>query len=69
MSNKRNTISQQLREAILNASMSRYQLAKLSGVGEGSLSRFVHEQQSLTLASVDAIGEVLKLRIESDSEK
>ena len=63
MTTKSKKLSQQLREAILKASMSRYQLAKESGVGEGSLSRFVHRQQSLTLDSVDAIGEVLGLQI------
>ena len=69
MKAKRNTISQQLRDAILNAEISRYELSKRSGVGQGSLSRFVHEQQSLTLASIDKIGDVLKLHIESKREK
>lgn len=56
-------ISEQLRAAIRNSEMSRYELAKRSGVGESSLSRFLSEQNSLTLDSVDAIGRVLGLRI------
>ena len=69
MSTKQKKLSQQLREAILNAEISRYELSKRSGVGQGSLSRFVHEQQALTLASIDKIGDVLKLHIESKREK
>ena len=68
MSTKQKKLSQQLREAILNAEISRYELSKRSGVGQGSLSRFIHKQQSLTLASIDKIGEVLELQIKSSME-
>jgi Cro/C1-type HTH DNA-binding domain len=57
------TISQQLRERILDAEITRYKLSKSSGVSEASLSRFVKEENSLTLASIDAIGDVLGLQV------
>ena len=63
MSTKQMKLSQQLRDAILNAPMSRYQLSKLSRVSEGSLSRFVNHKSSLTLASIDEIGDVLGVQI------
>ncbi len=63
MSKNKKTISEQLRKSILEAPITRYELSKRSGVGESSLSRFIHGRQSLTLASIDAIGDVLGLQI------
>jgi transcriptional regulator with XRE-family HTH domain len=63
MSKNKKTISEQLREAILEAPITRYEISKRSGVGESSLSRFIHGRQSLTLSSIDAIGDVLELQV------
>ena len=63
MNRKPKPISQQLRQAILNANESRYRIAKETGVTEGQLSRFIHSKAKLTLDSIDAIGEYLGLEI------
>ncbi len=52
---KRVPISEQLRQAILNADM--------SGLTEAGLSRFVNHVTGLSLESIDKIGECLDLEI------
>jgi predicted transcriptional regulator len=49
-------ITEQLRQAILNARVSRYRIAKETGVTEAALSRFVKGTGGLSLASVDKLG-------------
>lgn len=55
--------AQQLRAAIEDSDMSRYQLAKESGVSQSMLSRFVHGQSDLTLEKAQLVADVLGLRI------
>ena len=43
--------------------MTRYQLAKLSGVSEGQLVRFVRGDRTITLASAAKLAEVLGLEL------
>jgi transcriptional regulator with XRE-family HTH domain len=67
MSKKRVKLSDQLRRAITEAPMTRYRLAKLSGVDEGLLGKFVRgERAGLRLDTVDAIAEVLRLRLATE---
>ena len=52
--------------------MTRYRLSKLSGVDEGLLGKFVRgERAGLRLDTVDAIADVLRLRlvVEEQDEK
>jgi plasmid maintenance system antidote protein VapI len=56
-------LTEQLREAILNADKSRYRIAKETGVNEAGLSRFVNHVAGLSLDSIDKIGECLDLEI------
>ena len=61
-------IEDQLRAAIRNSDVTRYRLAKLSGVSEGQLSRFVMDKgdprhRTLTLPSAARIAEVLGLEL------
>ena len=63
MTTKRKPLSEQLREAILTADMSRYRIAKETGLTEAGLSRFVNGICGLSLDSIDKIGECLGLRI------
>ena len=60
---KHKPISDQLREAILNAPVSRYRIAKDTGVTEASLSRFVNGITGMELDLIDKIGEYLGLDI------
>ncbi len=54
-------LSEQLREIILSSDLSRYRIAKDSGVDASQLHRFVNGQGRLTTDSLDAIGQVLGL--------
>lgn len=56
-------ITEQLRRAIETSGMSRFQLARLSGVSEAALSRFMSGKRSIGLDSVDKLAVVLKLRL------
>lgn len=60
---KRKLISEQLRDAILNADISRYRIAQETGLTEAGLSRFVNGVSGLSLDSIDKIGECLGLDI------
>jgi transcriptional regulator with XRE-family HTH domain len=65
---KPKTLSDQLREIIETGPLTRYRIAKDSGVDAAQLSRFVHGDGRLTNDSLDKIGVVLKLRFVSDLE-
>jgi len=66
---KPKTISHQLRKIIEMGPLSRYRIAKDSGVDASQLLRFMRGEGRLTNDSLDRIGKVLKLRIESDLEQ
>ena len=61
-------LSEQLREIIEKGSMSRYRIAKESGVDASQLHRFISGTGRLTTDSLDKIGNVLGLRFEVDNE-
>lgn len=61
-------IEDQLREAVAESELSRYRIAKLSGVSEGQLSRFVMDKddprhRTLTLTSAARVADVLGLEL------
>jgi transcriptional regulator with XRE-family HTH domain len=57
-------LSEQLRDAIEKADMTRYELSKLSGVSQPSLSKFVLRQRpGLSFDAMDRIGLALGLVI------
>lgn len=60
---KSKKLSEQIREAILQADVSRYEIARETGVGQPALSRFVHVQRGLSLDALDRIGLYLGLSI------
>ena len=62
-------LSEQLRRLIEQGPLTRYRIAKDSGVDASQLLRFVHRRGKLTTDSLDKIGEVLKLQITSELEK
>jgi len=65
---KSKALSDQLRDIIKSGPLSRYRIAKDSGVDASQLLRFVRGDGRLTNDSLDKIGEVLKLRLVSDLE-
>jgi transcriptional regulator with XRE-family HTH domain len=56
-------LSEQVRQAILKAGVSRYRIAKETGVDQPALSRFVHGERGLSIEALDAIGLYLGLSI------
>lgn len=57
----RPALSETLREAIRNSSMSIYRLAKEAGVSPAVITRFLKGQRDLRLSTVERIAEVLGL--------
>lgn len=62
------TLSDQLRAIIQASELSRYEIAKRSGVDASQLHRFVNGTGRLTTDSLDKIGQVLGLRFTVDNE-
>lgn len=56
-------ISEQLRDAIRSAGVSRYRIAKEIGVTEALLSRFMNGVAGLGQNTIDKIGEYLDLEL------
>ncbi len=56
-------LSDQIRWIVREAPVSRYALAKESGVDEGNLSRFVSGKAGLSLDGLDKLAQALDLRV------
>jgi plasmid maintenance system antidote protein VapI len=56
-------IEEQLRQAILNCGMSRYELSRRCGVAASQLCFFVNGQRSLTMSTAAKVAKVLGLRL------
>jgi len=57
-------LSDQLRDAIEKADVSRYELAKATGVSQSTLSKFVLKQRpGISFDALDKLGEYLGLEI------
>lgn len=59
----RPALSETLREAIRNSSLSVYRLAKASGVSPAVITRFLKGQRDLRLSTVEKLAEVLGLEL------
>jgi plasmid maintenance system antidote protein VapI len=57
------TVSDQLKDAILNCGQTRYRIAQETGVTEATLSKFIHGHHGLSLETVDIIGAYLGLQL------
>ena len=62
-------LSDQLREAIKKAGVSRYSIAKQTGVSETTLCRFVSGERGISVDAMDAIGQYLGLSIVSQKKR
>ncbi len=56
-------LSEQLREAIVKADASRYEISKATGVDQAALSKFVHGRRGISVDAMDAVGLYLVLKI------
>ena len=69
MSTKRKTrFSDQLRRAVEQSGLSRYAICKRAGLDQSVLHRFMHGTSGLSVASIDTICEILKLRLTADDQ-
>jgi DNA transposition AAA+ family ATPase len=56
-------LTDQLREAIDDSGLTRYRIAKETGISEPTLSKFYLGQRGLSMKAMNALGEFLELRI------
>jgi len=60
---KRKAFSDQLREAIKLASVTRYRIAVDTGVSQAVLSRFMHYKVGLSMETVDVLVDYLGMQL------
>jgi transcriptional regulator with XRE-family HTH domain len=60
---KPRTLSDQLRQIIADCGMSRYEIAKRSGVPEAALSRFFNKKTGLSTDTLDRLAPALGLEL------
>jgi transcriptional regulator with XRE-family HTH domain len=58
-------ITDQLRQAIAESGVSRYRIAKDTGVSQSTLAQFVNGKRGLSMEALDAIGQYLGLTLVS----
>jgi len=62
-------IERQLKRAVLDSGLSRYRLAKLSGLSQAQLSYFVNGKRSLTLPAAAKLAEALGLELRPKKQR
>ena len=63
MSKTRTRFSDQIRQAVEASGQSRYRICKDTGIDQAVLSRFMAGKVGLSMATLDALADVLNLRI------
>ena len=56
-------LTDQLREAIDASGLTRYQIAKETGIDESALAKFYNGHRGLSMQALNALGECLELTI------
>ena len=56
-------IEQELKRAVLGSAMSRYEIAKKSGLSQAQLSYFVNDKRSLTLPAAAKLAQLFNLEL------
>jgi transcriptional regulator with XRE-family HTH domain len=64
MAKKRsNLLTDQLRQAIDDSGLTRYRIAKETGISESALAQFYNGHRGLSMEALNALGEFLQLTI------
>jgi transcriptional regulator with XRE-family HTH domain len=64
MARKRtNLLTDQVRQAIDDSGLTRYRIAKETGISESALAQFYNGRRGLSIEALNALGEFLQLRI------
>ena len=66
---KRKKLSDQIRQAIETCAVSRYRIAKETGISEPTLSRFMSGERGLTMKALDILADFLELNITTGKTK
>ena len=56
-------LTDQLRQAIDDSGLTRYQIAKATGIDESALAKFYNGHRGLSMDAINALGEFLRLTI------
>ena len=56
-------LTDQIREAIDASGLTRYQIAKETGIDESALAKFYNGHRGLSMQAMNALGEFLQLKI------
>ena len=56
-------LTDQLRQAIDDSGVTRYQIAKATGIDESALAKFYNGHRGLSMDALNALGEFLQLTI------
>lgn len=67
--NRQKKLSDQIRKAVDKSGVTRYRLAKETGIDQGALSRFHHGKAGLSLNALDRLGAYLGLEIITQKDK
>ena len=59
-------MTDQIRQAIDECGLTRYRIAKETGIDESALAKFYNSRRGLSLDALDRLGEFLELRIVMD---
>jgi len=63
MAKKRPKLTDQVRRAIDDSGLTRYQIAKETGIDESALAKFYNGKRGLSMEALNALGECLQLTI------
>jgi transcriptional regulator with XRE-family HTH domain len=60
---RHNLLTDQLRRAIDDSGLTRYQIAKATGIDESALAKFYNGHRGLSMDALNALGKLLQLTI------
>jgi DNA transposition AAA+ family ATPase len=63
MAKKPKKLTDQLRQAIDDCGLTRYRIAKETGIDESALAKFYNGHRGLSMEALNALGECLQLKI------
>lgn len=62
-------LSEQFRQAIAASGITRYEIAKATGVSQSTLSKFMLRQRGISIEAMDTVGLFLGLRLSATRKK
>ena len=62
-SQRTNSLTDQLRQAIDDSGLTRYRIAKETGISESTLAQFYNGHRGLSMNALNALGDFLQLKI------